>query len=347
MPDPDFKTISSSQAPALLNLSQWQTRLMLWRQFRDRIKDESGESLRMRIGKLFEPLILEKAAEALSLEVVPNAEQVFERHGTLPLGCTVDAEVFCPTRGPGIVEAKAIDVFSWRDGWSETHVPRMYRVQLQEQILVRGYTWGVIACLIYNEGADGRLIIYEFKVHEAAQNKIASEATLFFESIAQNKPPDAFGLPAEIDTLGHMYPEVNVERVIEAADNVAMAEMARMYAWARLQRSSFAKIERDLKPKLVRFMEDAAAAHLAGGVHIQMGKSPRAGQIVMLPADLRKRLESVAVNLPVDSPAREAVQEAMEWVKILKRPGISSRLKVFDPDADAPIDDTDTILGAG
>jgi len=347
MPDPDFKTVSASQVPEMLNQSNWGTRLTLYHEFIERIPTEKKQNGRMRIGKLFEGMILEMTAERLDLEVIPNTEQDYLRHDSLPLGCTRDARVLCPTRGQGSIEAKAIDQFSWQRNWTEKGGPKMYEVQLQTQMVVRGDAWGALAVYIYNEGDDGRLIIYERKPIEAAQKRIITEAELFMKSVEDRNPPSAFGLPVEMETLNFMYPEVDPGRVIEASERIDIAELARMWKWASEQKASFTKIEKDLKPKLVQFMEDAVRAELAGGVTVEVSKSTVAGGVVMLPADIRKGLKYVLNNEGLTVADRESVEAAMNWAEITRKPGVQNRMKVIDREGEVDPPEYRSTLEAG
>lgn len=342
MPDVDFKTVSASQVPDLLNISPWGTRLMLHHQFVRRVHEDRKQSNRMKIGKLFEALILELTAAELALEVQHNTEAAYLRHPTLPLGCTVDATVLCPTRGYGVVEAKAIDKYEFIRSWTETAAPAYYEAQHQEEMMiphpVHGMpAWGVIACFVYNEGADGRLVLYERLPNEKAQARIALEAEAFMADVAADKAPPAFGLPVELGLMSELYPEADEAKVIEAEDNFEMAEHARMMDWARKQKSSFEKAEKEMKPKLLAFMQDAGFARLAGGVRVRVRKPQMAGNVVMLPADLRKRLHGYASGLRDigQTTAAAAITEAAEWCQIMRVPGVQNRIVVTE-DENAP-----------
>lgn len=359
MPDPTFQTISSSQVPDLLNISPWGTRLTLFNQFARRIHEDRKQSVRMKIGKLFENLILEMTADALALEITPNrgadGEPVYVRHPEHPIGCTVDADVFCPTRGPGTVEAKAVDKYEWRRNWTESTVPKIYDAQLQEQMAVRGHGWGIIACLIYNEGTDGRLQLYERRPIPSAQERIIAEARTFFDDLAAGKVPSPFGLPIELAICNEMFPEVDNPEILDATGDIDMAETIRLYKWTADQARGFSRAEAEMKPKVVAYMKDHERAVLAGGVRVRLRKPTMAGQVVMLPADVRKGLRRVAEYLeksiplvPEKNPLLEPVIAALEWAHIVKQPGVQNRLAIEDDGDDVPVDDDkSTIIGAG
>lgn len=338
MPDPTFATLSASQIPELLGLSSWGTRLTLYHQFQRRVYEERKQFGRMRLGKILEPIIVELVAERLVLEVRHNAKAEYHRHPELPLGCTADATVLCPTRGFGIVETKAVDKWEFAKSWTEKSAPRMYEAQLQEQMMIphpeHGLpAWGILAPYVYNDGDEGRLELYERRPIASAAERIAAEAKAFFADLAAGKAPPAFGLPVELGIVSEQFPEVDEARVIEAEDNYDMAEFARLYAWTAEQAKAFARTESEMKPKLAQFLEDAAVAKLAAGVRVKSRKTQMAGQVAMLPADLRRRLRKIGEHLlGLDSQSGEglAIMEAAEWCQILKRPGTQTRLEVVE-----------------
>ena len=100
-----------------------------------------------------------QAAEDLKLEVRPNADDTYHRRGLL--GCTRDATIICPDRGPGALETKCIfDYRTWMADWGGgAFVPKPHEIQLQQQLLVGDgddgfaaegspYDWGVIAAWV-------------------------------------------------------------------------------------------------------------------------------------------------------------------------------------------------------
>lgn len=102
MPDPLRQTISATEAAALFEVSPYLTPWMLYQRFAGGMEiDPLDVHVRMDWGTRMEPLILQYAAEQYGLEIRPNkgpdGAQVYVRNGLL--GCTRDAEVYCPSRG--------------------------------------------------------------------------------------------------------------------------------------------------------------------------------------------------------------------------------------------------------
>lgn len=103
-------------------------------------------------GTRLQPLIIEQAARDLKLDVFPC--DTYVRNGNL--GCTRDAEIICPDRGPGALEVKAVfDYKTWMREWDGGNsVPRHIEIQHQTQMLVGDgkvpFSWGVIAAWVAN-----------------------------------------------------------------------------------------------------------------------------------------------------------------------------------------------------
>ena len=204
MPDPTRQTVSASQCAGLFNLSPYVTRWMLYHHFVDGLDLDAKENERMDWGKRLERPILEAAAELLHLDVVRNERQEYERHVTLPVGCTIDANTACPTRGRGIVEAKNVDWLVWKNEWTATTAPRHIEIQLQAQLLVTGATWGCIPCLV----GGNELVIYPRDVMPEIADAISTEARKLMLEIAERREPDSFGAAIELPCLSALYPEV-------------------------------------------------------------------------------------------------------------------------------------------
>lgn len=345
MPDSEFLTLSATEIPALLGLSPWQTPLMLYHEFKKRERVERPQSLRMKLGKFFEPEIMAMAAERLVLELRPNTEQTYHRHPMLPIGCTMDYDVQCPTRGYGIVEAKAIDKDEFKKNWTETAGPRMYEVQLQTAMLATGATWGVLAPFIYNDGENGILELYERRPHAKARARITHAARQFFTDLEDNRPPPVFGNPIEIDLMNELYPEVEEAKILDATDDFETAEMARLYQWTDEQAKGFARAAAEMKPKLLGFTKDHALTRLGGGVSVRVSKPQMAGQVVFLPFALRQRLLAVAKFLDEETiHSSAAVREACEWAHIVRKPGIQNRLSIRESERPEPAEKDEPLM---
>lgn len=279
MPDPDRKTVSASQVAALFNVSSYTTRWMLWNIFAHGLVDERAESNRMKWGKILQYPILEQVAREWKFEVHPN--EAYVRKGLL--GCTRDAVIIAPDRGPGAVEVKCVfdyDVWGNRWGGGKT-VPREHEIQLQTQMLVgdgnQSFNWGLIVAWVC---AD----VYYFERQPIPElwQRLEFEALSFFRSIENKSEPDPFGAPIEIPWMNSLFP-VRPGSVLDLSDqhaHVKTAEDVQQYKHHAQLTTSNANAAEELKAKLMALAKDNAEVRLPCGVHYKVRMHGKGKRIV-------------------------------------------------------------------
>ena len=281
MPDPDHLTISATQSPALFGQSPYFTRWMLYQHFAKGMSLDGGEDSRMIWGKKLQPLIIEHAAAELKLEVRPNEGDVYHRRGKL--GCTRDATIICPDRGPGALETKCVfDYRVWMTDWLGGKAPpKNHEIQLQQQMLVgdgdegRSYDWGIIAAWVC-----GDVYYFERKPIEKLWFHLVENAIVFFDDVRLGHEPDPFGVPVELPWLNELFP-VDLEKVIDLSehpDGPQIAEAATQYHLAKQQESAGAREAEPLRAKLLAVAKDAADVILPEGMRVRIrphGKGKR------------------------------------------------------------------------
>lgn len=253
MPDPARATISATQVAALFDESPYLTKWMLWHWLKGTFDGDIVEDERMEWGKLMQPLILDKVAEDLTFEVHPNATDAYMAFNEDLIGCTRDAEIICPDRGPGALEIKCVfDYRQWMTAWGggQGAPPRHVEMQLQIQMEVgdgkgNAYEWGVIAVWL-----AGQMYYFERKHDPKFAKRAHEEASRMFVSVTKDEEPDPFGNPREDDLVKLLWPRVTKE-VQNIDDNLDLEEDARMFRWANDQRLSMEKVCKGLRPKLM------------------------------------------------------------------------------------------------
>lgn len=287
MPDPLRKTISATEAPALLDASPYLTRWLLYRRFAHGEDFASPEHNRMDWGKRLEPLVLQAAADELHLQVIPNRddknEQVYERRGLL--GCTRDATIVCPDRGPGTLETKCVfDYGVWMEKWSGGKAPpREYEIQLQVQMYVgdgeRPFNWGTLTAWL-----AGELHHFERKPIPDLWERLKAEAKTFFDDIAAGNEPPAFGAPVEVPWLTKIFPTQSgkVLALTDPEDRNAMkvAESVRMLTWHTQERLGHEKAEKNIKAALLALATDHETVLLPYGIKVDVKEQKRSGYTV-------------------------------------------------------------------
>lgn len=247
MPDPDRKTISGSQVAGLWNkgyLTRWQ--LYQWARGEE---IEPPDDNRLKWGRALEPLVLDEVAAQLNLMVERNEGRSYVRHHEHRIGCTIDGAVHSPEKGPGIVQVKC--VFSgdqWAESWNKGETPPEHvEIQLQHEMLVNGYTWGIIALWCF---AD--VTLFHRLPSPEIQSELLTEVAAFWREVEIGNEPDAFGSEREWVTIRRVFPPPQNRRMIDA--HPELRQLCREYELATLNKGIDTRTADAAKHKLVHFL---------------------------------------------------------------------------------------------
>lgn len=298
MPDIEKKTISATQSPALFGVSPYVTKWMLWHHFANGLDLDEPEHSRMSWGKKMQPLVLQQAAEELRLEVTPNDD--YCRRGLL--GCTRDAIVVCPDRGPGALESKCVFDYSvWMSDWAGgKSPPRHVEIQLQQQMYVGDgktpFQWGVIPVWVC-----GETHYFERKPIPDLWKQLESGAAEFFADVEAKREPDPFGVPIELPWLASLLPTVkgNVVDLRNEPDAEQWAEKVSLYDHLKEEASAQSKAAEKLRAEILAFAKDAEEIALPGGVKLRITTVNTAARVQNVKAYTSKRLN---IFVPYDAP---------------------------------------------
>lgn len=279
MPDPILQTISATEASGLWNVSPYVTRWMLWQRFAKGVDLNSEANSRMSWGTKMQPLIIQQAAEDLKFEVIPNADDSYMRRGLL--GCTRDATIICPDRGPGALETKCVfDYRTWMADWDGGNAPpKQHEIQLQQQMLVGGeqsYNWGVIAAWV-----AGDVYYFERTPIVNLWDRLNDEARIFFDSVIAKQEPDPFGAPIEVEWLTKLFPTERGKVIDLSADDGASvhADAARAYVIAKEGENAGKRIAEPLRAKLLALAKDAEEVWLPGAIKVTIGGNEKSKRL--------------------------------------------------------------------
>lgn len=272
MPDKARKTISATEMPALFGVSPYITRWMLLRRFIHGDDIAGPEHNRMDWGLRMQPLLLAQAAADLrvGVQVIANAEDNYMRRGLL--GCTRDADVFCPDRGPGTLECKCVfDYGVWMEAWGGGKAPpRHVEIQTQQQMIVgdgeNPFKWGVIAVWVC-----GDMKYFERQPIGDLWVEINNEAVRFFADVDAGNTGDPFGEPVEKPLLDKLFPP----KVGLTLDLTTRPDAEELTNQVKLMKhhgevaTANEKEARRLKAQLLALMAGAETAKLLGGVEVR------------------------------------------------------------------------------
>lgn len=277
MPDATRKTISATEASALFNCSRYVTRWMLYQRFANGIDIDQPADDRMDWGTRMEPLVLQAAAEDQRMQVVPNARvdgrQPYISRGLL--GCTRDATIICPDRGPGALETKCVfDYRSWMTNWDGGKAPpHQNEIQIQVQMMVgdgmASFNWGLMGVW-----CCGDMFYFPREPIPELWDALQDEAVKFFDDVLAKKEPQPFGVVEELPLIRKLYPPI-ARKVIDLTSGDGAYEMAmaaQMLAHHSEKRLANGKEEEALKARLKVFMRDAEELRLPDDIVVRQKK---------------------------------------------------------------------------
>jgi hypothetical protein len=266
MPDPDRRTISATQSPALYNASPYLTPWLLYQYMRGADLDH-GETERMRWGLKLQPLVLDQVRTDLKLEIEPNLDNRYVSSSHGPIGYTRDAIVHCPDRGVGAVEVKCcFDYGTWMREWDGGKTPpRHVELQLQHQLTVGDgaipFSWGVIAVWV---GAEVKY--FERKRDDTVSIDLVTRCFAFMRDVEAKKEPDPFGAAVELPMLAQLFPIVKGKELDLREDPIGagVAQLAADLMSYKEQENFFGKAAKAARERLLFTAKDAETVLLPG-----------------------------------------------------------------------------------
>ena len=287
MPDPLRLTLSATEAPALLGISPYTTKFMLYHKFANGVDIEKPADERMSWGSKLQPLIIEQVAQDRGLEVIPN-NNTYVRRGLL--GCTRDATIVAPGVGPGALEIKCVfDYRVWMQKWNGgKNVPREIEAQLQIQMMVgdgggenvdagSSYNWGLIAVWVC---AD----LYYFErqpIHELWTD-LERRAISFFSDVKYKREPDPFGASVELPLLTKLFP-TEPDKVLDLSadpEHVKTSEKVSLYDHLKSEATGLKDNVEKYRMELLALAKDAEYVKLPCGVSFRVKRVGKAGRTI-------------------------------------------------------------------
>ena len=288
MPDPLKQTISATEMSGLLGVSPYVTKWMLYQRFAHGVEAPGPDHNRLDWGTKMEPLLLDQAAADLRLEVATNRQadgsQIYVRRGLL--GCSRDADIYDPQRGPGALETKCcFDYKILMEQWDGGKTPpRQHEIQLQQQMFVgdgtKPYEWGCIALW-----CGGDMTYFQRKPMPDLWAKFNEEAEQFFEDVKAGREPEPFGSPIEVPLLKQLFATptgeiINGTELLGEIEATKLAQRVVDTEYQRTVRLAAEKIEKETQAKLLAIIKDADELELPQGIRVKVNRSARAGYSV-------------------------------------------------------------------
>jgi putative phage-type endonuclease len=253
--------IGASEAAAVLGLSKFLSPMDVWSD-KVGLAEPRAELERMKWGKRLQRPIAEGYAEETRRTLIDPGPYTLVRSVPYPWLVASPDYLLEPTgeqRGRGTLDVKNSSVFMRQD-WAD-EPPLVYQIQVQQQLLVTGCTWGVLAALL-----GGQELLYtDLVMHEGARAWLLEDLEKFWRLVqAETPPPVLDGSAQTTAALRSLFPKP------EPGQTVVLPPEA--LEWDRIVQEGEASIDalegavNAAKNQLRAAIGSAEAGVLAGGV---------------------------------------------------------------------------------
>ncbi len=197
--------IGASEVATILGENRWGSAYELWALKTGAIEGES-QNENMYWGHKLEPLVADEYAIRTGNKVIDYGRFATLRHPDMSaLFATVDRGIKAEDRPPGALECKVTDSkwhSDWGSDWEET-APLVHQIQVQAQLAVRGWEWGVLAVL-----RDKRYMHIEIaRDDEFIELMLEAVGEFWSEHVETGDPPPVDGTKATRRALKRLHPK--------------------------------------------------------------------------------------------------------------------------------------------
>ena len=219
------KNINSTEVSALpgIDANPYESPYELFLRKAGAVQDEVEVNERMRWGTRLQPIIANAIAEDYGLIIRPlmGYRQIPEHR----IGSSFDYEINSSSDGPGVLEIKNVDAIAYRNNWQEDgdsiEAPPHIELQLQHEMLVGGYKWGMIGALV-----GGNTIKTVRRNFDEAVGKVLLRKVAEFWVMVENNAAPAPDFSRDASVIARLYNRSQEGLVIEADEEIcALAGM--------------------------------------------------------------------------------------------------------------------------
>ncbi len=233
------------------------SRYALWKVKAGLMPADGAVGERPKWGLRLESAIAHGAAEDNGWQLLKGSHQLDNK--TDGMGATLDFIIYPTSKlraagflGSGVMQVKNVDFLQHRDYWTGAEPPVYVLLQLQHELAVTSFSWGVVVALI----AGNDLRIYYYKRDEELIAEIRSRVTDFWNSIRENNPPPPEGTDSDFEAVKHGAVWQKEEVLDLTYDNEApelCAEMVRASADKKDAETRYSKARNRLLAKMTGF----------------------------------------------------------------------------------------------
>lgn len=270
--------VTSTDCPALFNLSPYQTNFELWHAKKAGTVEIIDPNDRMLWGTRLQDAIAAGIAEDQGL-VVRRAPEYVRIVGE-GIGASFDFEIvdalpsspFATTfanLGPGILEIKNVDWLAFRNGWmveaDYIEAPPHIEIQVQHQQLAKGRAWSLLGALV----GGNRYELLERRADPLVHAGIRARVADFWRSIEEGRAPDPI-MPNDAEAVIRMHQFAAPGKLLDARDKPEVIAMIADYARVKSEARDLEEIAKVRKAELLQAIGDAEKV-LVDGYSVSAG----------------------------------------------------------------------------
>jgi putative phage-type endonuclease len=250
--------LGGSDIAAIVGLDKYRSPLEVWLaktgQFVPRREDEVLDEAAL-MGHLLEPIVAQRFQAKTGLPVLTRPGTLRAAAPTWALanldGATVeDGE-------PGVFEAKTRSSYAL-DDWIDEPPAGPY-LQVQDYLMVTGWAFGYIACLIGGQ----RTIVHRIERDEAVIDDLAAIGDDFWQCVTDRRRPPIDGSQATAELLGRLHAHPDDDAVV-IGDAAEVEQLLRARAKAAAQAQAASAEVTAAENRMKEIAGDATEVHARG-----------------------------------------------------------------------------------
>jgi len=209
------KGIGSSDAAAILGLDPWRSPIMVYMDKLGLLPDQEEENDAIEAGIRLEPVVADWFAERTGYRIERDLK--IRRHKQFDfMIANLDRRIVgvAGRKGQGVLEIKTTGEFN-REEWEDHQAPFRALIQVQHQLAVTGFHWGVLCALV---GGNKLRWVEVQRDDDVINDYLIPAEAAFWERVVLRDPPEWSGLDSEIKLLKRMYPQAEPGKEILLPD---------------------------------------------------------------------------------------------------------------------------------
>jgi predicted phage-related endonuclease len=210
------RAVGASEVGALFGHNPYKSRMSLYYEKSGLLTPDTDESPAMRRGRLLESAVAEAVREVRPEWKIEKAVEWLCAED-IGMAATPDFIVHCPKRGRGVLQAKVVIPAVWESNWTPTMAPLWIALQVQQEMLLEGVSWGAIGVLVADMWKLP-LGLYELDAHPGTQAKLAAAVERFWADVRVGNVP-ALDPERDAETVRALYPQDNGNAIDLSRDN--------------------------------------------------------------------------------------------------------------------------------